>query len=195
MFSSDAALRVVTAHGPARVTIDALADEMGGHVGSIYYRFPTKDHLLAQLWTRCARSGQAGMPRELGRDDREEAFEHAVLHYLGGPGKTSPRPRSWPPTGVNRSPPKWPIELAAELATANDDLVRAVQGVHPPLVRQRPRRAPAGDALRTARSASSAIRCYLLAGEPPPTSLDKVVLAAARAAVNEAARSRPRLDH
>lgn len=35
-----AALRVVGAHGPSGMTIDAVAGEMGGHVGSIYYRFP-----------------------------------------------------------------------------------------------------------------------------------------------------------
>lgn len=195
MFSSDAALRVVTAHGPARVTIDALADEMGGHVGSIYYRFPTKDHLLAQLWTRRARSGQAGMPRELGRDDREEAFDHAVLHYLGGPGKTSPRPRSWPPTGVNRSPPSGPSNSPPRGPPPTTTLCGPSRGC----TRRR-----YGNALGAHRQAmrfalldlpSSAIRCYLLAGEPPPTSLDKVVLAAARAAVNEAARSRPPLDH
>lgn len=190
----DAALRVVTAHGPARLTIDALADEMGGHVGSIYYRFPTKDHLLAQLWMRCARGGQAGMLRELGRDDREEAFEHAVLHYPRWSREDLASAQVLAAYGREQITPDWPGELTAELAVVNDDLVRAVQGFT---------RRWYGNTLGTHRRAmrfalldlpASAIRRYLLVGKPPPTSLDRVVLAAARAAVDEAARNDQALD-
>ena len=48
----DAALQVVAVHGPHAETTEAVASHMGGHAGSIYYRFPTKDHLLAALWMR-----------------------------------------------------------------------------------------------------------------------------------------------
>lgn len=76
-----AALCVVQAHGPTGLTTDAVAQQMGGHVGSIYYRFPTKDHLLARLWIRAARAGQSGALSALRHADLNTAVEHAVLHY------------------------------------------------------------------------------------------------------------------
>jgi AcrR family transcriptional regulator len=179
----DAALRVVAARGPARVTTDALAEEMGGHVGSIYYRFPTKDHLLAQLWMRCARAGQAGMLRELGREDPREAFEGAVLHYPRWSRRDLPAARVLAAHGREQLTPDWPGELAAELAGVNDDLARAVEAFT-----RRWYGAPNGGHRQAMRFAlldlpASAIRRYLLAGRVPPVSLDRIVLAAAHAAV------------
>jgi AcrR family transcriptional regulator len=179
----DAALRLVAVGGPARVTTEAVAGEMVGHVGSIYYRFPTKDHLLAQLWMRCARAGQAGILRELGRDDCDEAFDHAVLHYPRWSREDLASAQVLAAYGREQITPDWPDELAAELATVNDDLVRGVEEFT---------RRWYGDARGVHRQAmrfalldlpSSAIRRYLLAGKPPPVSLDRLVLAAARAAV------------
>ncbi len=190
----DAALRLVAARGPARVTIEAVAGEMGGHVGSIYYRFPTKDQLLAQLWMRCARAGQAGILRELDRDDRDEAFEHAVLHYPRWSREDLASARVLAAYGREQLTPDWPGELAAELAMVNDDLVRAVEEFT---------RRWYGDAHGVHRQAmrfalldlpSSAIRRYLLAGRPPPHSLDRLVLAAARAAVDAPASDQRLLD-
>ena len=158
----DAALQVVDALGPGRMTTDAVAREMGGHVGSIYYRFPTKDHLLAQLWMRCARAGQAGMLRELDRDDRDEAFERAVLHYPRWSRHDLAAARVLAAYGRKQITPDWPDDLAAELAAVNDDLVRAVEG----FTRRwydNPRGAPR-QAMRFALLdlPSSAIRRYLL---------------------------------
>ena len=179
----DAALRVAAAHGPAGMTTEAVAGEMGGHVGSIYYRFPTKDHLLAQLWMRCARLGQAGLLDALRRDDLGGALDDAVLHYPRWSRRNIAPAQVLAAYGREQITPHWPDELTVALATVNDDLIRAVadfthrwyDGVTPAR-----RRAVTFVVLDLP---SSAIRRYLLAGKPPPTSLDQPILAAARAAL------------
>lgn len=180
----DAALQVVTAQGPAGVTVEAVAGEMGGYVGSIYYRFPTKDHLLARLWMRCARTGQAGLLDALAGDRLDDAFERAVLHYPRWSRREQAPAQVLAAYGREQLTPHWPDDLAAELATVNDGLIRALDeftrrwydGVTPA------RRRSMTFALLDLPS--SAIRRYLLAGKPPPAGLDRPVLAAARAAVD-----------
>ena len=78
----DVALQVVHEHEPGGLTTEALARERGGNVGSIYYRFPSKDHLLAHLWMRCVRTGQTGFLAALAQEDIEAALDDAALHYL-----------------------------------------------------------------------------------------------------------------
>lgn len=179
----DAALRVVATRGPAAVTTEAVAAEMGGHVGSIYYRFPTKDHLLAQLWMRCARAGQAGLLQALPREHLDEAFDAAVLHYPRWSRRELAPAQVLAAYSRDQLIPNWPDDLAPALATVNDDLIRAVRAFthrwYAPVTAAR-RRAVTFAVLDLP---ASAIRRYLLAGKPPPTSLDPAVLAAARAAL------------
>lgn len=181
----DAALRVVTAHGPAAMTTEAVAGEMGGHVGSIYYRFPTKDHLLAQLWMRCARSGQAGMLQALARQDVGNALEAAALHYPRWSRENPAPARVLAAYGREQITPRWPDDLAAELGTVNDDLAAAVAAFtarwFDDEVTSVRRRAVTFAVLDLP---GSAIRRYLLASRPPPAGLDAPILAAARAALD-----------
>ncbi len=179
----DAALQVVTDRGPHAATTDAVADRMGGHAGSIYYRFPTKDHLLAALWMRCARAGQAGLFEALARDDLDEAFDAAVLHYPRWSRKNPAPARILAAYGREQVTPRWPDELAAVVENVNNDLAAAVAEFTTrwyPSVTSARRRAVTFAVLDLP---ASAIRRYLLAGRTPPTSLDAPVLAAARAAL------------
>jgi AcrR family transcriptional regulator len=181
-----AALEVVAAHGPAALTVDAVATQMGGHVGSIYYRFATKDHLLASLWLRAARQGQAGLLAALALDDLEEALDQAVLHYPRWSRTAPGAAQVLAAHGREQVTPHWPTELAAELDTVNDDLVRALDAFT---------RRWFGNGTADHRRAvtlavldlpAGAIRRYLLAGRPAPRSLDTTILAAARAALDAA---------
>ena len=181
----DAALQVVTARGPSEMTTEAVADEMGGHVGSIYYRFPTKDHLLAQLWMRCSRTGQAGLLEALAHDDLDEALDRAVLHYPRWSRRDLAPAQVLAAYGREQLIPRWPDELAAALETVNDDLVRAVgEFTHRWFDEVTPARRRAVTFVVLDMPAS-AIRRYLLAGRPPPDTLDGPVLAAARAALGD----------
>lgn len=46
----DAARTVVSRSGPGGATLKVLAQQLGAPTGSIYYRFPSRDALLATLW-------------------------------------------------------------------------------------------------------------------------------------------------
>lgn len=54
----DAALKILSARGPAAVTIAAVAGEVGAPVGSVYHRFLSRDTLLAEVWLRVVSSFQ-----------------------------------------------------------------------------------------------------------------------------------------
>lgn len=188
----DAALRVIAAHGPGGLTVETVAGEMGGHTGSIYYRFPTKDHLLAQLWMRCAREGQDGMLHALAREDVAEAFEAAVLHYPRWSRENPAPARVLAAYGREQVSPHTPDDLAAALETVNDGLANAVIGFAGRWYGQEvtaPRRRAATLALLDLPG--SAIRRYLLAGRPPPASLNASILAGARAILTAAAGGSP----
>jgi len=182
----DAALQLVAYHGPHAATTDAVADRMGGHAGSIYYRFPTKDHLLAALWMRCARSGQAGIFQALARDDLDDALTAAVLHYPRW-SRTNPAPaRVLAAYGREQLIPRWPDQMATELENVNNDLAAAMTAFTARWyadVTPARRRAMTFAVLDLP---SSAIRRYLLAGRTPPASLDASILAGARAALGAA---------
>lgn len=162
------------------MTTDAVADEMGGHVGSIYYRFPTKDHLLAGLWLRAARAGQAGLLESLAHDDLDEAFTASVLHYPRWSREQTAAAQMLAAHGREQVTPHRPDELSSVndgLIRALDDFTRRWSGEITPERRRTITFAildlPAG-----------AIRRYLIAGRPAPRSLDSPILAAARAALN-----------
>lgn len=182
----DAALQVVAAHGPQGATTEAVAGRMGGHAGSIYYRFATKDHLLAALWMRCARAGQAGLFEALARDDVDQALDAAVLHYPRW-SRNNPAPaRILAAYDREQVTPRWPDELAAALENVNNDLAAAIDEFTTRWytdVTPTRRRAMTFAVLDIP---TSAVRRYLLAGRPPPTSLDTPILAAARAALTAA---------
>jgi len=46
----EAALRLASAGGPQAVTLSAIGDETGATTGSIYHRYSSREHLLAELW-------------------------------------------------------------------------------------------------------------------------------------------------
>lgn len=182
----DAALQVVGDGGPRSLTTEAVARQMGGHVGSIYYRFPTKDHLIARLWIRCAAEGQRGMLQALNAPDLDSALESAALHYPRWSRSHLDQARVLAAYGREQLAPTWPTDLADELATVNETLARAIVDFTQRWY---------GDASSGHRRATtfalldlpaSAIRRYLLAGRPAPASIDPVILAAARAAMDAA---------
>jgi AcrR family transcriptional regulator len=66
---STAALSLVSEGGPKAVTVAAIAARTGAPVGSVYHRFPSREHLLAAAWLRLAGSVQRGVVGRLEKGD------------------------------------------------------------------------------------------------------------------------------
>jgi AcrR family transcriptional regulator len=60
-----AALRLVADRGPQAVTVADLAREAGAPTGSIYHRYRSREHLLAELWMEVVEGFQAGFVGKL----------------------------------------------------------------------------------------------------------------------------------
>jgi AcrR family transcriptional regulator len=178
-----AAMRVAGTLGPIGLTVDAVAAEMGGHSGSIYYRFPSKDHLLAALWLHAARAGQAGLLDALARPDLEDAFTRAVLHYPRWSRTQTAAAQVLAAYGREQVTPRWPDDLAAELDVVNTGLVKALDAFTHRWFGNTAAGHRRAVTFAILDIPSGAIRRYLIACRPPPRTLDDAVLAAARAAL------------
>lgn len=73
-----AALRVVAEGGPRAATIAAVANEVGAPVGSIYHRYASREHLLAELWMEVVESFQAGFVAALAEANDVEGAARAA---------------------------------------------------------------------------------------------------------------------
>jgi AcrR family transcriptional regulator len=73
-----AALGLVSEGGPKAVTIAAIASRTGAPVGSVYHRFPSREHLLAEAWLDLADSFQRGFIGLLEKGDPVEAALYTV---------------------------------------------------------------------------------------------------------------------
>lgn len=184
----DAALAVISSRGVASMSIEGIAAEMGGNVGSIYYRFPSRDHLVARLWLRCAANGKVGMLEALAIDDLDDAVEAAALHYPRWARASLAEAQIMAAYERDHLIAEWPDDLADQLAAANHDLIDAIRAFTHRYY---------GSAGRTQQQAVrfalldipvAAIRRYLLAGTPPPVALDARIAAAASAALGDADR-------
>ena len=72
----DAALKIAADHGPAAVTIAAVAREVGAPVGSVYHRFLSRDVLMAEVWLRVVVSFQEAFLAALEKGEGIEAALH-----------------------------------------------------------------------------------------------------------------------
>ncbi|WP_171171925.1 TetR/AcrR family transcriptional regulator [Streptomyces sp. I05A-00742] len=79
----DAAVRLAVAHGPAGVTMSAVAKETGAPSGSVYHRFPNRTALLAEVWLRTVERFQDGYFAALtGADGPRPAARRAARHVV-----------------------------------------------------------------------------------------------------------------
>lgn len=70
----DAAVVLLAEHGPAAVSMSAVARAVGAPSGSVYHRFPTRAALCGELWMRT-----------------EERFQGGFADALTPPGDTTER--------------------------------------------------------------------------------------------------------
>lgn len=177
----DAALRLVASGGPGAATIAGLAGALDAPVGSIYYRFRSRDLLLAQLWLRTVKRFQRGFLDALAGDDLDRAALSAALYVVG-----------WVRDHLDEArllllyrredllAAQWPDDLTADLAALNTDVEAAL--------RAHARGRYDRDDPKTLGRVTFALvdvpyaagRRYLAAGKPPPPAVDELIAATCR---------------
>ncbi|OYO17261.1 TetR family transcriptional regulator [Enemella dayhoffiae] len=75
----DGAQRAVVEHGLG-ASIGQVAAEVGAPVGSIYHRFPSREHLFVTLWMRSIRAFHVGLLATAEIDDPREALLAQAVH-------------------------------------------------------------------------------------------------------------------
>ena len=78
----DAAAGLAAEHGPAGVTMGAVAAASGAPSGTLYHRFGSRAGLLAGVWLRTVEAFQAGYLERLARDPVLEGCVAAARHVV-----------------------------------------------------------------------------------------------------------------
>lgn len=71
-----AALAIAAEHGPAAATVASITERLNAPVGSFYYRFPSRDLLLGELWLQTVLAFQEGITAALDAGDGLAAALH-----------------------------------------------------------------------------------------------------------------------
>ncbi len=177
----DVARDVLVADGPAGVSAQAVAATLGAPSGSVYYRFASRDLLMASLWLRSVERFQAGLFGVLDDTDAYTSALRAAQHVL-----------TWSRTNLDDArvlmvfrrsdllAAGWPTELAQR----NAQQLARVQAFLGELAHRLGATEPADS--RRVRFAvvdipHAAAREALLRGVAPEPELDALVSTAARA--------------
>ena len=70
---------VVAESGPRAATVGAVAACAKAPIGSLYYRFPSREELLAELWLRLMVDFEQGIVATLGAGDALKAALHTLV--------------------------------------------------------------------------------------------------------------------
>jgi AcrR family transcriptional regulator len=65
--------------GPAAVTVSSVTERLGAPSGSFYYRFASREVLLAELWLATALAFQKGFVAAIKADDGLTAALHTPV--------------------------------------------------------------------------------------------------------------------
>jgi AcrR family transcriptional regulator len=75
----DTTRSLVIERGVHSATVDAISRRSGTPVGSLYHRFGSRDHLLAEMWVRAVRRSQAAFIAAARHPEPEQAAVDAAL--------------------------------------------------------------------------------------------------------------------
>lgn len=107
------------------MTAAEVAARLGRPSGSLYHRFASRDHLLAETWLDAVTSFHVGYLRELHADDAPGAARHVVAWSREQPARAALL-TTFRRTDMLGS--AWPSEVADRVLVAASDLERALRG-------------------------------------------------------------------
>ena len=166
------ALKLLAKRGPAGVTINAVAEEIGAPIGSVYHRFVSRDVLLAELWLRVVESFQREFLSALEGGDGLEAALHT-------PRWVRKHPKEGRVLLLHRrddfSRSEWPDDIKSQAANCAEELNAGIRS----FVRKKFGRISKRNMERTVfvliDVPHAAVRRYLEAGEVPPEIVDELI--------------------
>jgi AcrR family transcriptional regulator len=132
----DAARGVVLDQGLGAATVAAIAQSSGAPVGSIYHRFGSVDHLLAEMWIRAVRRSQESFAEAAKHPDPLEAavaaglsvYDFCVEHPADGRLLLSYRPEDLAGAGIGSKQRAELERLNDPVAVVVKDLARRLYG-------------------------------------------------------------------
>jgi AcrR family transcriptional regulator len=176
----DITARIIADGGPGQATVAAIAQRLGAPSGSIYHRFESRDLLLARLWIRTVRSAQEGFVAALALPDLDQAALEAALHI----------PR-WSRQHLLEATvlllyrredlvDRWPEELGPQVAELNKRMEAAVRDFTRRWFGRITPTSLETVAFALVDTPYGASRRYLLAGKPPPPTVDELIVRTCR---------------
>jgi len=171
----DAAVRVCVQNGPGALTIAAVATASGAPVGSIYHRFASREHLLAETWVATLAAFQPGFIAALGRDSDPPGLDAALFSVNWA--RINPeaarllvlyRRHDFVVTDLPDRLRNWAAQLASELGDAIARFASTAFGDEGLAAKQRA-------TFLVLDLPNAAMRRYLGAGIAPPQEVDKLV--------------------
>jgi AcrR family transcriptional regulator len=172
----DATASLIAEGGPEQATVGRIARRLGAPSGSIYHRFGSRDLLLARLWMRTVHRAQRGFITALELDDLAEAARQAALHIPRWSRDHRAEASVLLLYRREDLAERWPDELGPALAELNNDIQDAVRAFTRRRFRRMTQRHLQSVTFALIDVPYAACRRYLLAGQPPPNSIDELVV-------------------
>jgi AcrR family transcriptional regulator len=182
-----AALAIAAAHGPAAVTVAAVAERLRAPTGSFYHRFSSRSVLLGTLWIQTVLDFRRGIAAALDAGDGLGAALHTPAWVRGHPDEARLLLLH---DRQDFFQGDWPEELREQAAALEESgtvgtmrFARLVFGADGP------------DELRRAQFLLAqvpvaAVRQHIARREPPPPLVDGLIRATYRAVVADHRRAR-----
>lgn len=171
----EAALALLDESGPSGLSMSAVAKALGAPSGSVYHRFPSRDHLTAELWLETVEDFQSQVLGQL----QSLSYEGALAAIQTSLDWTRAKPRRAQLLLVHRRQDliagEWPEALAQRGVELGRQLERALSELAEALALERERVVFAVTELFMA-----GVRRYVAKGQAPPPARDTYVLEAAR---------------
>ena len=177
-----AARDLASQDGPAAVTVSSVTERLGAPSGSFYYRFASRDVLLAELWLATALAFQRGFVAAIKADDGLAAALHTprwVRAHLRDARVFLLHHRDDFVHG------DWPAPLKARVKQQ----ARRIDACYSRFARSALGGSDA-DRIRVARFVladvpKAAVRSHLRRREPPPVIVDRMITVTYRAILRE----------